>query len=882
MSKESERHFALRLLKWFCPPHIHEEIEGDLIQRFNRDVKEVGEGRAKRRLVWNTIRFFRPGILIRNSIQLNLISMLLLRNNLLMTFRHIRKDKIFSAINIFGLTISMIACLLIFQYAFFELNYDKQFQSNIYRIGTVSYENGLEQYKSAITSTEVAPVLREKFPEITEATRLASTTGWFNCTLAYTAGETVTTFNENRGFYFVDPSFISMFNISFLKGDKSNVLEKPYSIVLSAAAARRYFGNDEPIGKTLKLRGSFQTHDYTVTGVMENFPVNSHLDVNIIASLSSLDGPVDSYTYIQLASGSTIQQVTEKINALAARLIPVVNKVETKFICEPLATIYLHSNLQDQPKKSGNALSLYFLLLAAVVVLIIAWINYINLFTSRSVARSREVGIRKVTGATRTQIAFQFLTETFVLNMLSVFLAALVVKLFSQRFYEWIGIPPAHYRLFTLYFSDEIILLCLLFFGGALLSGLFPSRLISSISPARILKGKWQMSSSGFSFRKVAVVFQFSCAIVLAVFIIIFHEQFRFMKEQILGVDIKQSIVLKAPANVDSTYLLKLSGFKNQLKSLAIIHSVTTSTDVPGNVMGTGWNGNIRKAMNSPSISFGINVIDPDFIESYGLTLLAGRNFIEKDFPGEHFGDKIEPVIINRRGTEMLSYAKPEDAINATIYWGENKCLVIGVIEEFHQESLKEAIQPMFYTANWGPSITLKVTNGASQQMTESIGQIRRSWDTYFPDNAFDYFFLEDNFNKQYEEDERLARLFNIFCLLALTLSSLGIFALSLFAISQRMKEISIRKVLGASILNLIKLLTKEYLLLIAFSSIISLPFAYWATNKWLNDFAIKIQLNPILFLTPVIFIFLIALLTVGGHAMRAAIKNPIDHLKHE
>ena len=808
--------------------------------------------------------------------------MLLLRNNVILALRHIRKDKAFSGITIFGLTVSMTACLLIFQHTFFELNYDKQFQSNIYRVGTISYENGLEQYKTAITPLEVAPTLKEKISEVTDATRMSSTGNWFNCTLAYKEGETVTTFNENRAFYFVDPSFISMFTISFLKGDVKTALEKPYSIVLSASAAKKYFGDKEAYGKTLKLRGSFQTHDYTVTGVMEDFPVNSHLEVNIIAPLSSIEGPFDALTYIQVAPGVNAQSLTEKINELAATMIPVVNKAETKFLCEPIADIHLHSNLQDQPKQPGSALAVYFLILIAIIVLMIAWINYINLFTSRSVARSKEVGIRKVTGATRTQITFQFLTETVVVNVISIALAVLLVNLSADHFYRWIGISSAHYSLFKLNLNNELILLCFLFFGGILLSGLYPAKMISSLAPVKILKGKWQMSSSNFSFRKAAVVFQFSCAIVLTIIIIVFQQQFQFMKEQFLGIDIKRSIVLKAPSNVDSTYLLKLSGFKDQLKSLAVIHSVTTSTDVPGNMMGSGWRGAIRKVPDGPSQDFGVNLIDPDFITAYHLKLLAGRDFSEKDFPGEHFGDKLESVIINRKGAELLGYNNPEDAIGRTLYWADSRCVIGGVLEEFHLESLKKAIQPMLYVANMGPSMTLKLTEGADKNILLTLDQIQKSWDAFFPDNAFDYFFLEDNFNKNYESDERLARLFNLFCLLALTISCLGIFALSLFAIGQRIKEISIRKVLGASIFNLFRLLTKEYFFLIALSSVISLPIAYWTAQEWLNGFAIKIQLNAWLFLAPIVFILLVALLTVGSQAVMAAVKNPVDNLKHD
>jgi putative ABC transport system permease protein len=873
---------ALRLLSWFCPAQLYEEIEGDLIQKFNKDVKTTGVRRAKHRLIWNVLRFFRPGIVLRNSIHINLIDRLMLGNNLLVAFRHIRKDKSFSGITIFGLTISMTACLLIFQYAFFELSYDSQFQKTIYRLGITTYESGLEHYKSAIIPAQVAPVLKEKFPEIMEATRLVSTSGWFNCTLAYSEGDEVTIFNENSGFYFVDPSFVSQFEISFLQGDHAKALQKPYSMVLSATAAKKYFGNSDPLGKIVKLRGSFQTHDYTVTGVMNDFPTNSHLDVNIVASLNSLADPVDSYTYIQLAPETDLRSLTQKLDTLAATMIPAMSRVEAKVECEPISSIYLHSNLEDQPKATGNALSIYFLMLVAIIVLVMAWINYINLFTSRSVARAKEVGVRKITGATRFQITFQFLTETFVYNFISIILAFLLISLLSARFYEWIGLSAKYYSLFTIDLSENTIILCALVGVGILISGVFPAHLISSLAPNRVLKGKLTIRTSRFSFRKVAVVFQFSCAIILTMLVIVFQQQFKFMKDQVLGIDIKRSIVLKAPANVDSTYLLKLSGFKQQLQSLAVIHSITTSTDVPGNVLGTGWNGGISKVLNGPSMSFGINLIDPDFIQAYQLKLLAGRNFTEKDFPGEHFGDKQEPVIINRRAAELLSYAKPEDAIGGTVFWGDNPCLIVGVLEEFHQESLKKAIQPMFYTANMGPSMTLKLTQGADKKISLTISQIREAWDTYFPDNAFDYFFLEDNFNKQYADDERMTRLFNLFCLLALVISCLGIFALSLFSISQRVKEISIRKVLGASVFNLFRLLTKEYFILIGISSVVSLPIAWWITRQWLNSFALKMELSNGLLFIPVIFILMIALFTVSGHALKASLKNPVDNLKHE
>ncbi len=809
----------------------------------------------------------------------------MLKKNITLAFRHLKNDWTFSAINIFGLSISMAAGLLIFQYTFFEMGYDKQFPKNIYRVGSITYENGLEKYKSAITPVLVAPTIKEKFPQVTDAARLVSTGNWFDCTLAYEEKGKVNVFNEKKGFYFVDPTFVSMFGIVFLEGDK-NSLQKPFSIVLSFSAAKKYFGNRDAVGKTLKLHGSFQTHDYTVTGVMKDFPFNSHLDINIIASISSINDLFDANTYLQLSPEANASSLVQKINDLASKMIPIVSKTETKFLLEPITSIHLNSTLQDQSKIPGSATMVYFLMLVAIIVLVIAWTNYANLTTSRLISRAREVVIRKVAGATRTEIALQFLTETFVLNAISLVLAVLLVYFLSNHFYNWIGLTFLP-KPFIFDLKDDTLVTFLVIFIGILLSGLLPAQVISSLNPIKVLKGKWRISSDGLSFKKVAVTFQFTCAIILIIAVVIFWQQFHFIKEQVLGIDIKRTIVLTAPSNVDSTYLSKISGFKAELQSLAIIHAIATSTDVPGNFMGTGWNGSIKKTKeDSKSFDFNINVIDTDFIKAYQLMLLAGRDFSTKDFPGKHFGDKLESVIINRRASEQLGYKIPENAIGSTIYWGlrkeASKCVIVGVVEEFHQESLKKAVQPMLFVANMGPSMTLKLTAGADKNVPETLRQIRKAWDAFFPNNAFDYFFLEDNFNKQYADDERFAKIFNVFCALALVISCLGVFALALFSINQRLKEISIRKVLGASILNLIRLLSKDYLFLILIASIIAIPLAYIGVHQWLNKFTIKIQLNVWLFFIPIIFVLLVALVTVGGQALRAAIKNPLDNLKYE
>ncbi len=887
--KEDKTHIprhTLRLLRTFCPPHLLEEIEGDLPQKFERDVKSFGERKAKRRMLWNVIRYFRPGILFRNQ-SIHLMSMILLQNNLKMAFRVIRKNKVFSSINVFGLSVSMTACLLIFQYAFFELSYDKQFLSTIYRVGSVSLENGVEKYKSAITPVKAAPILKDKLPEIVEAVRLVSTGNWFDCTLATTEKNEEKIFNEKRGFYFADPAFASVFQIKFLIGDKSNALQKPFSIILSSSVAKKYFGGEDPMGKTMRLHGRLQTHDYTVTGVMDNFPINSHLDINILASLGSLPDPVDAITYIQLLPQTNTELFEARMNVLVSQNIPKSNNQETQFVLEQIGSIHLTSDLQDQPKIPGNATTVYLLMIIGVIVLIMAWMNYLNLTTSQFMVRAKEVGIRRVTGASRNAIGVQFLTETFMMNGVSFILAVILFNLTAPPFYRWIGLPYISvFSIFNLADSRLNALAVGVFIIGIFTSVFFPAHFFSSLNPVKVLKGKWQAPRNGFSMRRAILFFQFSCTVVLVIVILIFQQQFTFLREQMLGIDIKRSIVLTAPANVDSTYLQKLSGFKDQLKSQAIIHSIATSTDVPGNMMGSGWGGDIMKSTDGIAISFGINVIDPDFVKSYGLRLLAGRDFSPKDFPGKHFGDKLEPVIINRKGAEVLGYKNAEGAIGEFIYWGlrknASKCLIVGVIEEFHQESLKKAIQPMLYTANMGPSMTLKLTAGTDKNIPGALSQIKQAWQSFFPNNAFDYFLLEDRFNQQYDNDERVVRLFNLFCLLAFTISGLGLFGLSLFSINARLKEISIRKVLGAPFVHLFMTLSSEYLFLIVMASLISTPLAYFGIKEWLNGFAIKIELNVWYFIFPIVTVVFFAMVTVLGQTIKAIIKNPIDSLKNE
>jgi putative ABC transport system permease protein len=810
----------------------------------------------------------------------------LFQNNLLMAFRTIWKDKLFSAINIFGLTISMAACLLIFQYAFFELNYDR-FHPNAgrtYRMYASTYRNGELNFESAITPTYLAPILKEKIAEVAQTARLVSTRWWFDCTLAYYHNNDYRIFNE-RDLYYADPSVFSLFAYPLLKGDVQTALAQPHSIVLSTQVAEKYFGTADPMGKILRLKGSGEDHDYTVTGIMDHPPANSHLAPTIFASISTLEPNPDfknqnAYTYIQLHDPSGMESVQAKIDRLVAEVVPPANGFRTQLNWQALTDIHLQSHLQDDMKAAGNAKSVYFLLAIAVSILIMAWINYFNLTTARSFTRAKEVGIRKISGASRRQIGFQFLTETLVYNITAILCAAYVAYLMAPAFYSFVGVNlPPHFLLVGQGVAGSYFML-IIFLGGIFISGIFPALTLSSFKPIHVLKGKYFFRSTGFSPRKITVVFQFACAFMLAMAVMTFNRQFQFMRSQDLQVEISKVLIVKSPVNVDSTYLQRLAAFKNQLTNLAAINAISSSSAVPGTAI--GWTGTVRNEKEENGYNFTINVTDPDFINTYQLKLLAGRPFETTDFPLEKFGDKLEPVMINRTGLTQLGHQKPEDAIGTFIFWEDNKCIVVGVVDDFHQESLKKTIQPQLFTANRGPTLSLRVTKGDQDDWTDVIAQIHLAWNTHFPNNPFDYAILENQFNEQYAADEQVAKVFNFFCVLALIVSCLGLFALSLFSVQQRTKEISIRKVLGAPSMHLLQLLLREYVLLILIASVLAMPIAFWGINQWLQTFAFHIQPGITIFILPTILVVVLALLTISAHTLKVITENPTDNLKHE
>jgi putative ABC transport system permease protein len=551
---------------------------------------------------------------------------------------------------------------------------------------------------------------------------------------------------------------------------------------------------------------------------------------------------------------------------------------------QPIEDIHLDQRWQDEIKPSGNARSIYFLLIVSAFILLVALINDVNLATSRALERAKEMGVRKVSGANRSQLVGQLLIESIIVYFFSFVLAGAIVITCSAQFYAIVGLPTFSILHFSKLSETEWWV-----FAGILLviflAAFYPAKMISSFNPALVLKGRFTGSHKGLVLRRALVVFQFVCAIGLMTGVYVMHDQHTFMQNQDLGFDIAGTLVVKAPATmVDESIYANMPRFRKKMEELSFVTSVTTSGSIPGQKI--GWTGTLRKAPGQPVIgrNFSVQLTDPEFIKSYNLKLIDGKIYSEADFPkSRRVGTVTESIMLSEEAVRQLRFASPEEAVDKIIYWDDNKCIIVGVVADFHQESLKNAIQPMLFTANLGPNISIKLSpNVKKENLPHTIALIHQNWNAFFPDSPFDYFFLDDYFKKQYAEDEQVMRLFDVFCVLAILVSCLGLFGLSLFTTRQRTKEIGIRKVLGATLLNLMVLLIREFLRPIILACFIALPASYYLIQQWLAGFAFHMKMTSLQFLLPVLLVVGVALITVSFQTAKAAVTNPTDSLKHE
>jgi putative ABC transport system permease protein len=805
----------------------------------------------------------------------------MIKNYLKIAWRNINRHKGYSGINILGLAIGIAACLLILQYVSFELGYEN-FHANkdrIYRVKQDRYDNGKLSTEWAGGAYAVGNSFKDAIPEIEDYVKLVG------------SGQVIAEINNQpikiEKVFFASSSFFTLFTYPLVEGNGKTAFDEPYTAALSETTAKKIFGTANAVGKSMKLN---RNSDYKITAVYKDAPVNTQFRPDILLSYKTfvkMVGPNNNpetawlwdgcLTYLLLRKGVDPALVEKKF-------IPVVDKFTAAdmkkynagvtYRLMPLTDIHLYSHFMQEPGPTGDGKTVYLLLGIAIFIVVIAWVNYINLATARAIDRAREVGIRKAIGSQRKQLIIQFLSESAVLNGIALILALLIVLAVVPSFSKLSG-QELSWSLFA--HADFWLALVGLFITGVLFSGIYPAFVLSGFRPIEVLKGKMMSIKQGALLRKSLVVFQFAASLFLLIGTVAVYKQIQFMRKQTLGINIDQTLVITPPVvQTDSTFLQQMTSFKETLKQQTSIQSVTVSTSIPGSTV--DWNaGGIKLVGTDESTQkqYRIIGVDYDYMKGYNLKLIAGRIF-SKDY-----GTDDKTVIFNRKGIEQLGFTKPEEALGKKIdFWGK-QYTIAGVTENFHQQSLREAFEPLIFRLI--PDVRGYISvKTSTQQASQTIDYVKAQWNTFFPGNTFEYFFLDDHFNEQYKADQRFGQVFGLFTALAILVACMGLFGLASFTTLQRTKEIGIRKVLGASVAGILKLLYREFATLLLVAFVVAAPVAWYTTYKWQQGYAFRNNVHWSYFLIPFITIIAIALITVSFQTIKAAIANPVKSLRTE
>jgi putative ABC transport system permease protein len=837
------------------------------------------------------IRFFRAGIILRNNFSLQIINTIMLRNYITMAFRNVARNRVFSAINIFGLSIGLAACLLIFQFVSFELSYDK-FHDNfdrVYRVTNDRFQNGKLIQHGTITYPTIGPTMAKDFPEIEMYTRLMPS-GDLNVRI------------DDKDFrgdrcHFADEHFLSIFPFPLLAGDRLSALKEPRSMVLTETLAKKYFGGingdySALIGRVLH-RGT-EEQPYRVTGICANVPDNSHIQFDALLSYVTLHSGDDKGAdvswqwsdfrhYIQLKPGADYKALEAKFDKFSERYFQgdkVSGSVE-KFFLQPLKDAHLYSDYEYDIAKTASGKAVWAMLIVAVFILLIAWINYINLTTSRALDRAKEVGLRKVMGALKSQLVQQFILESMLISLMAFIIAILIVQAVQSPFNLVIGGNLSLWKILSEMDATAIFILSSVMVGGVILSGFYPAFVLSSYQPVTVLKGKFQRSSGGRFMRKALVIFQFTASAALITGTLIVSRQLKFMNEADLGMNIQNILIVRAPVYTswDSTFIERVENYKHELSQIEGIVSAATSSRLPGDRLGRGFGYRLSDQPSSAHFTMSFLGADHNFFDTYSVSLITGRRFL----PTDHKADfaEINTAIINQNALRLLGIANAQEAIGKELISFDDQWRIIGVVNDFHQESLKKPMEPIVFVPTYsthGPT-SIRFQSANTEKV---IADVEKVYKRFFPDNAFSYFFMEDSYKGQYNDEKRFAKVIMIFTVLGIIISCLGLIGLSSYTAVQRTKEIGIRKALGASLTSIVALLSRGFMKLVFASIILAFPIAYYFMNNWLVNYPYRISLQWFLFIVPAVVILLIALLTISFQIIKTARVNPANTLKYE
>ncbi len=800
----------------------------------------------------------------------------MLKNNIRIAIRNLRKYKAFSFINIIGLAVGVACVVLILLYVLDDLSYEN-FNRNagrIYRVYSSARIEGGEM-KMAVTPPPLGATLVREIPEVKQYTRVMPTA---NMLIRYKNN----VFNETR-FFWADSTLFDVFTMSFIKGNPRTALNEPHTVILTESLAKKYFGNEDPIDQVMNFEDGTP---YTVKGVIKDCPVNSHFHYDMFASMASIDVSKANfwlndifYTYIVLKKGASPTVLEAKFPELIKKyagpqlyqaLGITMDDWRKKGYAygmhlQSLNSIHLYSHLENEMEPNSDIKYVYIFSVIAIFILLIACINFMNLATARSVMRSKEVGVRKVLGSNRAQLIIQFLLESIMLTFFSIMLAIVLVEICLPYFSDLSG-KQLHSAYFNNLFTIPSLILTVLIVG--IIAGSYPAFFLSSFRPVKVLKGK-AIAEKGSWFRSGLVVFQFSISIILFIGTFIIDNQLNYIQKAKLGFNKEQVLVVKRAWALEN----HAQTFKEALLKNHNIINASCTNDLPGQI----YSQTLFKPENASSSQqylLATMFSDYDFIKTLDIKLASGRYFSKK-YPSDSLA-----VVLNQKAVQMLDI---KDPIGKRLsFSGSNiSYQIIGIVKDFNFESLHQSIRPLVLLLNRGQSSYMPIKI-SSKNISESVSFIKNEWKRFVPNKPFEYFFLDDEFSKLYLSEQKTSEIFTAFSVLAIFIASLGLFGLAAFTAERRTKEIGIRKALGASISNIILLLSKEFTKCVLIANVIAWPVAYYFMNNWLKDFAYRIHISLWTFILAGCLALIIALLTVTLHAIKAAMANPIKSLRYE
>lgn len=795
-------------------------------------------------------------------------SIIMLGSYIKIAFRRIKREKGYYFITITGLSIGMACCILIFVYINHELSYDNYHKDvdRIYRIPTI-VKSGSQEKPFARGLTPLIPALQKNFPEVESAARFH-----------YLRTSNVKVEYKDRVFkeetlMLADSELFSVLTIPFLSGNSSTALDRPRTIVITEEIANKIFRREDPLGKTLKVNDS----DYEITGVIKNPPENTHLKYDLILSLKTMEkrmnmdnwGWTGFYSYVKLLPNINPLDFERKIRKIAHNYLgEALDKAGIEFISfmQPLRDIHLHSKLNREIKPPGNSIYIYIFSVVGILVLIVACINFMNLTTARSLERAKEIGVRKVWGAHRSQVVRQIFGEFFLVIIIALLMAIFLIILILPNFNELAG------KNFTSsYFLQPvniILFVSIVLFVG-LAAGSYPAFLLSSVRPVWIFQKHSRAGLGGKLVRRVLVVWQFAISIALIICTLTIYQQIDYMKNEYLGFDIEQKLIV--PAYMGD----KFETIKNEFLSHPSITGAAASAYVPGRITNSLIT-NLVGSEDTRGQTMLYNFVDYDFIPEYGIEVIAGRSFQR-----EISTDVEKTFILNEAAVKDFGLGSPDEAIDRQLQRGSTVGSIIGVVKDFHIKGLQSKIQPHILQLTTQAFSLLNLTI-STQNIGDTIDFIKKKWEELHLGGIFSYYFLDEDFNRQYDSEVRAGQLFSIFSVLGIFIAVLGLFGLSLFITEQRTKEIGIRKVLGASVTGLILLLSKEFTKWVLVANIIAWPVAYFYMKNWLQNFAYRTNIELWIFILSGVFALILALFTVSFQAVKAALANPVDSLRYE